>query len=266
MGLQLHPDKTKILHNGIGYVSCVTSTTINDMRIEVLSNDKSTAYLGRALRPTDMHDEELGSRLSKAWKRFGEYKKELTNAGISIKLRLKLFDTIITPTVLYGSASWAQSSQRGRRLCNTQKRMLRVVAGCHKHYPTGEISIEDHIKWLQDSNAYTSELMERYGVCDWGEAQLHRKWDWAGKVACRTDLRWTHLLAHWVPVAHRRRGRPETRWEDQINRFLTEVVGAKISQDEWMAYAARPKQWRAWKEQFVRYISSTEGNAQTPAP
>ena len=103
VGLELPPDKTKILHNGIGYGAGVTQTSCNGMNIEVLDCQKHAMYLGRALCLRDMHDEELRNRTAKAWAKFSMYKQELTDQEIQIWHWMKLFETLITPTILYGA-------------------------------------------------------------------------------------------------------------------------------------------------------------------
>ena len=59
VGLKLHPGKTKIMHSGTGYGSSVMETRCGTMNIEVLDRDSHSAYLGRAVRLTDMNDEEI---------------------------------------------------------------------------------------------------------------------------------------------------------------------------------------------------------------
>ena len=64
--------------------------------------DDHTIYLGKALNLIDMHDIELKHRIKKAWAKFGMLKMELTDRSVPPQLRLRLFDAVITPTVLYG--------------------------------------------------------------------------------------------------------------------------------------------------------------------
>ena len=120
VGLELHAGKTKILHNGIGYGAGVTQTACHGMNIEVLDCQKNVMYLGRALRLTDMHDEELRNRVAKAWGKFSAFRNELTDKNIPIKHRMRLFDSVVTPTILYGSGCWAMTTERQHWLRTTQ--------------------------------------------------------------------------------------------------------------------------------------------------
>ena len=100
VGLSLHPEKTKILHNDMGYGRHVKVAKVADMSIEVLGAAGTTMYLGRLLSLTETHEAELQHRIRKAWAKFGAFKEELINKAIPLKLRLKLFDAVVTPAAL----------------------------------------------------------------------------------------------------------------------------------------------------------------------
>jgi hypothetical protein len=84
-------------------------------------------YLGCELSLISPHDTELKHRLKKAWAKFGLFRGELTDKNVPLHLRLKLFDTILTPTVLYGCSSWVMTGTRETLLRSTQMKMLRAV-------------------------------------------------------------------------------------------------------------------------------------------
>ena len=73
IGLELHAGKTTILNNGIGYGSRVKKTSCGGREIEVLGCQVGAMYLGRSLKLTDMHEEELSNGLAKGWVKFGIY-------------------------------------------------------------------------------------------------------------------------------------------------------------------------------------------------
>ena len=72
---------------------------------------------------------ELQNRIARGWAKFGVYKSELTDKRYPLKQRLRLFESIITPTVLYGSGSWAMTVERERVLQSAQRRMMRKILG-----------------------------------------------------------------------------------------------------------------------------------------
>ena len=140
-------------------------------------------YLGRALCLTDMHDEELRNRSAKAWGKFSIYRNELTDRDIPVKHRLKLFDAVITPTMLYSSGTWVVTIERQRRLRATQRRMLRMMLSSKRTYKDNEGTIEDYVEWVQRATREVEKTMAAHGIKDWVGQQRLRLWQWAGKVA-----------------------------------------------------------------------------------
>ena len=187
VGLGLHPDKTKILHNNVGYGVGAKAVEIRNMTIEILDNTQNAMYLGRMLKPTEMQREELKNRTSKAWAKYNTHKADLTNEKLPIGLRLRLFNATVTPTMLYGSGTWVLTERMRSEIKTQQRKMLRCIAKCHKSFPKTPHSVEDYVEWIQAATEKTETLMTQFKVQDWREEQRRRKWKWAGKVARRTD-------------------------------------------------------------------------------
>jgi len=57
------------------------------------------------------------------------YKDELCNNKYELNHRLRLFDSVIMPTILYGSGTWTMDRDRENTLRGTQRKMLRKVLG-----------------------------------------------------------------------------------------------------------------------------------------
>ena len=72
--------------------------------LEVLMHADVHKYLGRHISGnlSQKHVTELRHRIRVAWYAFQRHRKMLTNKHVSIKLRLKLFNAVVTPTILYG--------------------------------------------------------------------------------------------------------------------------------------------------------------------
>ena len=110
-GLEMHMGKTKVLWNGIGSSQPPSKLKINEQEVEILDPHASTMYLGKSLSLTEVHDTELQHRIARAWTKFAVYKDELCNKKYELNHRLRLFDSVITPTILYGSGTYG-SGQR----------------------------------------------------------------------------------------------------------------------------------------------------------
>ena len=104
-GLQLHPDKTKILTNAKRQRRTQTSTSINESKIDILTQHDTAKYLGRKLTLHNYNRTELDNRVAASWRKFSMLRHELTSKSYPLNSRLQLFDGTVTQTVLYGSAA-----------------------------------------------------------------------------------------------------------------------------------------------------------------
>ena len=215
VGLQLHLEKTKNQHNDIGYGSCVRSAQVAGMSIEVLGPQESAMYLGRALSLTEPHDIELKHRLKKAWAKFGTFKQELTDLTIPLHLRLKLFQSVLTPTVLYGCSSWVMTCTREAALRTTQRKMLRAMLGRKRlKKPCG--GIETWVEWIQRVTDEVVKIMQAHNIPDWTVEQRSRQQKWGERLEDLAPERWAKRVFRWQPEGCRSRGHPRTRWADQL--------------------------------------------------
>ena len=97
--------------------------------VEVLKPSDSLMYLGKSACLTNIHDGELDNRIAKAWSKFQTNKTPLCDKKIDIGDRMRLFESVVTPTVLYGSACWTTNAARKRGLRTTQRKMARMMLG-----------------------------------------------------------------------------------------------------------------------------------------
>ena len=75
-GLQLHPDKTKILHNGSKSTGAHKQrhAQVCNMTIEILTKTEATKYLGRQFSFDQYNQTEIDNRIAAAWKKFWSLK------------------------------------------------------------------------------------------------------------------------------------------------------------------------------------------------
>ena len=130
-GLKLHMGKTKILSNEAVRRGVLRQrdVQVGEGRVEVLAYGDSTPYLGRQLTFSEYHDVEINHRVSKAWAAFGKFKSELCNRHYLLQSRLKLFDAVVSSTVLYGSGAWTLTAAREQKLNAAMRKMLRKIVG-----------------------------------------------------------------------------------------------------------------------------------------
>jgi hypothetical protein len=272
VGLCIHPEKTKVFFNGVGRKGGAVPgvTKVAGLDIEVLADDKSTMYLGRALNLQHVQDTEMQHRMSRAWAKFAVYRKELTDKSYPLKSRLKLFNAVVTPTALYGSGSWTMTHGRENLLKTTQRKMLRKILGSQRRTIKPEFSssessegqpdddqederTESWIDWIKRVTEESETQFVKIGGKDWVEEQRRRKWQWAGHVARRTDARWARLLIDWIPLGRRRRGHPETRWNDVLVAFFKHGMQEGVQDDFWKHQALDKEIWNLLETSFLDY-------------
>jgi hypothetical protein len=193
---------------GVGHAS------VGDMHIEVLQPGTSNLYLGRAFSLTNVHDTELDFRIRRAWAKFGAFKHELTDKSVPLHLRLKLFHSVVTPTVMYGSGTWVMTVERQTKLARAQLRMVRSILGrTRRLYPSG--NLETWVDWMQRVTAEARMLLHEHGIPLWVSEWENRLTKWARNVASMQPERWARRVLDWHPSGRRSRGRPVARWQDQ---------------------------------------------------
>ena len=129
VGLNLNTSKTQILTTeglkGPMFLS------IGGDRIEVLHGEQIHKYLGKKL-PGDLRKRamvDIQHRSQIAWMKFNEHKDTLLNRHVSLRLRLKLFDSVMTPTIVFGLTTCPLTSNQLQKLEVVRNRMLRSIVG-----------------------------------------------------------------------------------------------------------------------------------------
>ena len=236
--------------------------------------EESTKYLGRKVCHEDPHQREFDNRIAKAWGAFSRHKKELTDKRHRLRDRLKLFDAIITPTVLYGCESWALRVDQQKRLRTLQRKMLRMVLNAKRPTISSSSSsttdedkeegeeneakeLEPWQVFLKRTARWTEDQLDKANLQQWTAQWRKRKWTWAAKLLERGNRKWSSIATMWQPLLHgsgpcgRRQARPKRRWEQDFLEYLQATCpnGAK----HWQELAADRKWWVGHTEAFASW-------------
>ena len=106
---------------------------IGDLDIEILAKSESVKYLGQRISFYQQETIEI-SRIRAAWATFRKYRQELTSKKYMLKLRLRLFDATVSPTLCYASGTWSPSREHERMIQSTQRKMLRLIIQTKRKY------------------------------------------------------------------------------------------------------------------------------------
>jgi hypothetical protein len=219
VGLKINKTKTKLMFNKLAKSKAIT---IDNDQIEIVS---SFTYLGQIFNINAELQEEINHRVQLAWYSFNKL-KDVFKGELPICLKRKVFNECIIPVLTYGSETWTLTKQMERKIQTTVRRMERIILG---------ITLKDKKQnsWIRTQTKITDPI----------EYVKSSKWKWAGHLARRTDHRWTTETTTWKPRGKRKRGRPRTRWTDEI---------AKVAGKEWMKKAQDRDKWRNLGEAFVQ--------------
>ena len=195
-------------------------------------------YLGRKLAFKDTSRVELENRINAAWAAFHKHKQELCCKHYCLKDRCRLFDATVTPTLLYGCATWALTCKMEEALQAHWRRMLRYVFGLHCR------STETWVEYVQRSAHDVERMAEKFRLQRWTVECRVRKWRFAGRLARHEDGRWSSQILSWTPCngAGRGRGWPKTRWSDDL---------CKLAGEAWIEHAKDSELWQQLEEGFV---------------
>ena len=178
----------------------------------------------------------------------------LLNKDVSIKLRLKLFDPIVSPTLLFGMATLPLTLGQLRQVDVIQRRMLRSIVGWVR------VDNEDWAATMRRMNARVQAAMAIFPVQPWTEQLARRQYSlaarfsggrptWATKAAL-WDFTTVDAFAHYVP--HRSPGRPQRRWDDFLGEFALEHFASECS----VHSASHAELWLAEEQTYVNLIKA----------
>ena len=174
-------------------------------------------YLGRNLSGNFLarRNYDFAHRWQVAWNKFHKYKQTILNKYVFWVLRLKLFDAVVSPAMLFGPATLPLTKGCLQKLGVVQTRMLRSIIGWVRSHD--DLSWRDIMVQMNHKLVIAKTLfpMER-----WEDRLFRSKLRLAHRIA-HSPERWPAKSVSWNPLTnresnfvfkpHRKRGRPSTR-------------------------------------------------------
>ena len=112
---------------------------------------------------------------------------------------LKIYNTLIVPTLLYGSENWTLTASQRRRIEAVEMKLLRPLAG---------YTLQDH-----KTNDFIRRELKMTGILDkTDEYGLH----WHLHLQRMAQNRIPLKSYHYRPQGRRTIGRPKKRWREQL--------------------------------------------------
>ncbi|CAH2101778.1 unnamed protein product [Euphydryas editha] len=217
-GLEINLDKTNIMTNH-------TKIPIY-LRNRPLSYTDTYIYLGKQISFNPRNNElEVERRVNITWRKFWNL-KEILKSDMSINLKSRVMNTCLLPSLTYACQTWKFTSKLKNKIITSQRSMERSILKIKKIQKIRHTAIRQKTNVIDALN-YSQKL----------------KWRWAGHVARLNDNRWTKMTTSWLgPSGQRKRGRPNTRWTDDI---------IKIAGTHWMREAEDKEKWLSLEEAFT---------------
>ena len=133
----------------------------------------------------------------------------LKNKILSRKLKLKIYNVIIRPVVLYGCETWTMTLSDQKNLMSFENKILKKISGMIRDSVTGD--------WRHIS---ARELTRQSYITSYIRS---RRLAWVGHVVRTDEERAISRISEAKPIGRRPPARPRQRWIDTISRDLEEL-------------------------------------------
>jgi hypothetical protein len=194
---------------------------INNLYIEQVQQ-----YLGSIINDSNSIEEEIKERITLGIKAYYANQNFYKSRLVTKYSKLKLYRTVIRPTVTYVSATWVLEETTIQKLLVFERKILRRIFG-----PTKENQI-----WRTKTNEELDKLIKHKNIVNYIKAQ---RLSWFGHVQRMTDTRTVHKIFNWKPLTKRSQGRHKYRWEDNIKQDIWQM---KIK--NWTACVQDREKWK----------------------
>ena len=96
---------------------------------EPLPSVNSFKYLGSVIDGSGGCGKDVCGRIKVAWSKWSDLTGVVYDKKVPIKMKRKLYKTVVRPAMVYGSECWALCKQEERRLHTTEMKMVRWSQG-----------------------------------------------------------------------------------------------------------------------------------------
>ena len=185
IGLDIHPTISKILKVN---TENTTPIVLGDRPLEEVN---SFTYLGSNVDKQGGTDADIRIRIGKARAAFHQLRSVWRSTILSTKTKLRIFNSIVKPVLLYGAETWRTTVANTKKLQTFLNNCLRKILKIH--WPD---IISNQELWRR-TNQQPIEV-----------EILQRRWRWIGHTLRKAKPNITRESLSWNPQGRRKRGRP----------------------------------------------------------
>ena len=203
-GLKINRKKTVYLRFNVDRDLDDGNSDVN-IQGENLERVNTFKYLGATLAENGDLDAEMTHRIQSGWKNWKRISGILCDRRISLRVKGKVYKTVVRPAMMYGAETWAVKKAHEKKLDVAEMRMLRWMSRVTK---MGRIRNE-RIRGTTKVGEISKKVQES-------------RLKWYGHVSRREDEYVGKRVMEMEVPGKRRRGRPKRRWLDSIRNDLSE--------------------------------------------
>ncbi len=213
VGLNVHKGKTKILKIG----------TDNDNPVVLegtpLEEVDSFIYLGSIVDKLGGTEADVKARIGKARSAFTQLRNIWRSGKISLRTKLRLFNSNVKSVLLYGCETWKATDTVMRRVQTFINSCLRKIL---------KVRWQDRVR--------NDVIWERTNQRPVAEEIKKRRWRWIGHTLRKPKPCIPREAMQWSPQGERDRKRPRETWQRAVERDRKQLgVGwgelSRIAQD-----------------------------------
>ncbi|MCP4337615.1 MAG: reverse transcriptase family protein, partial [Desulfobulbaceae bacterium] len=173
---------------------------------QVMANVSSFKYLGSVMSKDGGLEDEMQERVQQGKRVVGTLKSVTRNRAMSMEVKKTLHDSVVIPTLTYGSEAWTMTGRHKSRVRGVEMSYLRSACG---------------VTWRD--RLTNEEVRERCNVdVDVLESVKRNTLRWFGHVERMGSERLVKKVYESEVEGRRGRGRPRTRWKDGVKRYMSE--------------------------------------------
>ena len=199
VGLNINRKKSQVM-------AINTPSTKISLDGEDLEDVKIFTYLGSVINQESGPERDIQSRLGKASGAFSTLHSIWKSKQITLKTKVKLYNSNVKSVLLYGSECWRETKKDMSKIEAFHNRCLRKL--CNIYWPN------------KISNA---RLYERTGCRSIVQEIRQRRLRWLGHVLRMPAERVPKKALRWTPPGKRKPGRPRTTWRRTVTKDLEEM-------------------------------------------
>ena len=156
-------------------------------------------YLGSTIEATGGCGADVDNREQSSWNSWRGLSGVICDKKVPVKLKNKLYNTVIRPTLIYGSECWALHRAEQQRMHTTDMKMLRWIQGKTR---------KDRIR----NEKFRSDAMVKPNTTYVTQKRL----SWYGHVMRREDTNVAKQVTTMKVGGEETSRKPKLRWMDRV--------------------------------------------------